>query len=326
MNEFKTSAYEGMEDKIVNKSVCAIEHHCLQLEYSHLRIHNQKALEKLLTSMEDYGQLVPVIVVPEEKNTQPSLTPSWTLIDGYLRVKALKRLGKDTVEAEVWHCSLEEALLMVLKSHLSRPSGILEEALFLQELHKERGISQQVLATRVGRDQSWISRRLSLVESLPESILKVLSKGAVSLWIGTRILAPMARAIPEHAERLLTYLLKHTLSCREMQSFYEHYQRSTHQERGRMVDHPDLFFKAKRILEAEKEVKVLKEGPTGQWRGHCQSLMGLLGELRILAPSIFVKGEDSKEDRGEESHQSEESFHQARAKFDELARMIQGMG
>lgn len=52
-----------------------------------LRAHNPKDLEKLTTSIEYYGQLIPVVVVPEKKQ--------WVLIDGYQRVKALKRLGKD---------------------------------------------------------------------------------------------------------------------------------------------------------------------------------------------------------------------------------------
>ena len=298
-------------DTIANKNVCVIEHHCLQMGYTHLRVHNPKALEKLTTSLEHYGQLVPVVVVTEAQNL-------WTLIDGYQRVKALKRLGKDTVEAEVWHCTLTEALIMLFKNHSLRFPGVFEEALLLHELHTQHNLSQQALATRVGRDQSWISRRLSLVEHLPESILKSLSKGTLSLWTGVRILAPMARAIPEHAERLLTYLLKHSHSTREMYSFYEHYQKSTHQARIRMVDHPDLFFKAQRALETEKQAMALKEGPTGHWRVQCHTLKALLTELTLLAPSIFFR------QTRKEGQQSLEEFNQATCKFDELTEMIRG--
>ncbi len=99
----------------------------------------------------------------------------------------------------MWHCTLTEALIMLFKNHSLRSPGVFEEALLLHELHTQHSLSQQALATRVGRDQSWISRRLSLVEYLPESILESLSKGSLSLWTGVRILAPMARAIPKHA-------------------------------------------------------------------------------------------------------------------------------
>lgn len=73
---------------------------------------------------------------------------------------------------------------MLLKSHSTRPSGVFEEALLLHELHTQHSLSQQVLATRIGHDQSWISRRLSLVEYLPDSVLEVLSKGTLSVWMG----------------------------------------------------------------------------------------------------------------------------------------------
>lgn len=299
-------------DMVANKNVCVIEHHCLQMQYAHLRAHNPKVLEKLTTSIEHYGQLVPVVVVPEAHHL-------WILIDGYQRIKALKRLGKDTVEAEIWHCTLTEALLMLFKSQSTRPSGILEEALLLHELHTQHSLSQQVLATRVGRDQSWISRRLSLVEHLPDSVLDVLSKGTLSVWIGARILAPMARAIPEHAERLLTYLLKHPHSSREMHSFYDHYQKSSCPARIRMVDHPDLFFKAQRVLETEKKASALKQGPEGKWRVQCHTLIAHLTELTHLAPSVFFRQTQQM------SRQPLQEFKRATDKFDEVTKIIRGL-
>lgn len=296
-------------DTIANKNVCVIEHHCLQMGYEHLRVHHPKDIEKLTISLEFYGQLVPVVVVPEKKQ--------WILIDGYQRVKALKRLGKDTVEAEVWHCTLTEAFLMLLKSCFDRASGIFEEALLLHELYTQHNLSQQVLATRVGHDQSWVSRRLSLIDHLPDSVLKVLSKGTLSIWVGTRILAPMARAIPDHAERLLIYLLNHPHSTREMHSFYDHYQKSTRQARVRMVESPDLFFKAQKFLEIEKQAASLKEGPEGQWKAKCHALSTVLSELTLLAPSLFFR------QTREGSLKPLQDFNHARLTFDKLTTTLQ---
>jgi ParB/RepB/Spo0J family partition protein len=297
-------------DTIANKDVRVIEHHCLQMPYAHLRVDHPKSLAKLMVSMEHYGQLVPVIVVTASPPHQ------WVLIDGYQRVNALKRLGKDTVEAEVWSCSLTDALLMLLKSWGARSSGILEEALLLHELYKQHSLSQQVLARRVGRDQSWVSRRLALLEPLSEAILEGVSKGALSVWVGARILAPMARAIPDHATCLLGYLLKHPRRTREVYSFYEHYQRSSHSIRTKMVEQPDLFFKAQRALETEKQAIALKKGPEGQWREACHALMTLLSELRALAPSLFFR------QTREESRQPLQEFSQVRDKVEELTQTL----
>lgn len=285
----------------MNKSFCTIEHHCLDLGYGHLRVHQVKDLERLTTSIDQYGQLVPIIVVPKAEH-------QWTLVDGYLRIKALKRLAKDTAEAEVWECSIEEALVMVLKNGFCPARKSLEEALLLQELHQQCGMTQQDLANRIGHDQSWISRRLSLVEHLPDSVLKGLLEGSLSLWVGSRILAPMARAIPEHADLLLPYLLAHGHSTREMQVFYDHYQRSSHEARDKMVEHPELFFKARGVYDEEKKTKALKEGLVGEWREKCHLLVNLLRELKTLAASI--------------EKDSLPLFNQAVLPFNELTKVI----
>jgi ParB/RepB/Spo0J family partition protein len=302
-----------MEDK----QTMTIEHHCLQMRYAHLRAQNPRTIEKLTASIEQYGQLVPVVIVPDP--SVPEAIRQWVLIDGYHRVKALKRLGRDTIEAELWNCNITEALLMVLKNHPTHSRGIFEEALLLHELHTQHSLSQHTLATRLGRDQSWVSRRLSLVEHLPGSVLEVLSEGSLSLWVCVRVLAPMARAIPEHAQRLLPYLLKHTHSTREMYSFYEHYQKSNHQARTRMVDNPELFFKAQKFLEAEKQMAVLKNGPEGTWQLQCHTLTALLSELTLLAPSIFFR------QTAEGCRQPLQELNRATGKFDELTKTIRSL-
>ena len=129
----------------------------------------------------------------------------------------------------------------------------------------------------------------------------------------------MARAIPEHAQLLLIYLLKHSHSTREMYSFYEHYQKSNHQTRSQMVGNPELFFKAQKFLQTEKQTIALKKGPEGQWKTQCQALLTFLADLTSLAPSIFFRQKE------EESRQSLEEFSQVTRKFEELTKTIKGL-
>jgi ParB family chromosome partitioning protein len=300
-------------DKMADKQVMSVEHHCLQLRYGHLHAQNSRTLEMLTISIEQHGQLVPVIIVPEEE------AHKWVLIDGYHRVKALKRLGKDTIEAEVWNCPIEEALMKMLRNHPTHTPGILEEALVLYELYTHHALSQQELAAQIGRKQSWVSGRLSLVENLPDSIVDVLSKGTLSLWICVRILAPIARAMPEHAQCLLTYLLKHPTSTREMQFFYDHYQGSNGQVRARMVADPDLFFKAHRLTKTNAQTMALKKGPEGEWEVRCQALSSLLSTLTALAPRIFFRQTE------EARLKPLEELARAQAKFDELTQTVRGL-
>ena len=66
----------------------------LQLRYAHTRIDWPQRVLALAHSIERFGQILPVIVLRDGVN-------SFVLIDGYLRVKALKRCLRDTVMAEI---------------------------------------------------------------------------------------------------------------------------------------------------------------------------------------------------------------------------------
>lgn len=268
----------------IAKKLLTVEHHCLNLQYSHLRFHKASARDRLANSIEQNGQLMPVIVVPDSQQ-------KWIIIDGYLRVQALKRLGKDTIVAEVWRCGVAEALLMVLKSHSGRALETFEEALLLKELHTQHGLSQMDLSKCVGRNQGWVSSRLSLIEFLSDNALQAISNGKISIWVASRVIEPIARAIPEHAQKLLNYLLKNAQCTRDMYTFYKHYQRSNIKERTNMINDPELFFKAKKITDADKQAAILKDGPEGQWRYKLALIISLLSELSLLTPIIFYQNQ-----------------------------------
>jgi hypothetical protein len=77
------------------REVKEIEIAQLHLRYAHTRIEWPQRVLALASSIERFGQILPVIVLREGFN-------SFVLIDGYLRVKALKRCLRDTVMAEIW--------------------------------------------------------------------------------------------------------------------------------------------------------------------------------------------------------------------------------
>jgi ParB family chromosome partitioning protein len=82
----------------------------------------------LLASLAEVGQQLPVVVVSEADR--------FVLIDGYKRIRAMKRLVRDTVRGTCWEIEEVEALL--LERGLRRGSeDALDQAWLLVEL-KER--------------------------------------------------------------------------------------------------------------------------------------------------------------------------------------------
>ena len=261
------------------REVNEIEMAQLQLRYAHTRIERPEKVLALASSIERYGQILPVIVLREGIH-------SFVLIDGYLRVKALKRCGSDTVLAEIWECKEEEALVQILARDNSRKWDLLEEAALLRELHDHSQLSQSRIASMVGRKQGWVSGRLALYSALSEDLLESIRKGAISTWAATRVIAPIARAIPEHAKVLSENLSKASLSTRELVLLFRHYQKANRNQRENIVRDPFLFLKAIHAKEEATEAKSLKEGLEGKWlrdlRVIAHMLRGLLREVSTL--------------------------------------------
>jgi hypothetical protein len=210
----------------------------------------------------------------------------FVLLDGYLRVKALRHCGRDTAVAEIWECKEEEALVEIIARSHSRRWDLLEEAALLHELHDHYQLSQSRIASLVGRKQSWVSTRLALYHTLSEDLVELIRRGSISTWTATRVIVPIARAIPEHGKLLSENLSRLSLSTREMAQFLCHYRKANRKQRENMVREPVLFLKSVRAQEEAREAKALKEGPEGKWlrdfRVITHILKGLLGEVQML--------------------------------------------
>lgn len=257
-----------------------IDLHRIELRFADARLIEPGAVAALARSIEQSGQLIACIAVPQEG------TNRLILIDGYRRILALRRLGRDTVCVESWTCDLAQALLTVLARANARPFAALEEALLLRELVHGQGLSEREVARRSGRDVSWVSRRLGLLCALPDALLAAVRSGALSTWAATRVLAPLARANTEHATQLLDALASSPLSSRELHTWLQHYMKSPRAARERMVCQPRLFIQSLQARDEQRADTRLREGPEGQCAADAQQLLALIKRLCQCLPRL----------------------------------------
>jgi ParB/RepB/Spo0J family partition protein len=118
----------------------------------------------------------------------------YLIIDGHQRVEALEQLGQDTVEAVVWPLSEAEALVLDRSLRMEERETALEEGWLLAELEQRFGYGLEELARRFDRSVSWVSRRLAMVELLPETLHQQVRAGAIAAHVAMKYLVPMARA------------------------------------------------------------------------------------------------------------------------------------
>ena len=255
-----------------------LEHHQLERRFAPLRVPDPRALERLCRSLERCGQLSPCIAVAE--------ADALVLLDGYRRVTALHRLGRDTVWVQRWQCSLAEALARLLATTQGRAWAPIEEALLLRELAGDAGLSQHELARRTGRDVSWVNRRLKLLSALSEELLEAVCQGRLSSWAAVRIFAPLARANTAHARALLEAMGTQPLSTRELKRWYEHYLGANRTTRERLVEHPHLFIQALDNEREGRDAERVRNGPEGEWSGELARIAKRLERLHAAIPVL----------------------------------------
>lgn len=221
-----------------------LELSAIDLKHGDLRIHDEADRRRLAASLAEIGQRVPVVVVPCGARD--------VLIDGYLRVHVLRRLGRDTALATRW--SLSEADALIQRHHLAaRSRSIIEEGFLLSHLCREERIALDELARRFCRSKSWVSRRLALVETLGAAMQAKLRAGVLAPQAAMKYLVPLARANRAHLERLLTALGSQRVSVREVGALYAGWRRADAAGRERLVDDPHLFLKAIQSAEPDAD-------------------------------------------------------------------------
>src|SRR5262245_6603156 len=200
-----------------------VDLHLLELRFAGARLIEPQAVEKLARSIERDGQIVPCVVVagaPDSSDANGG--ERLVLIDGYRRVAALRRLGRDRASVERWPCEVAEAVLGVLARGQSRSFAAIEEALLLRELTQGLGLSQREAARRCGRDGSWVNRRLKLLSALPEAAVAAIREGRLSSWAAVRVIAPLPRARAEDSEHERRALSEAARSARELKRGCSH--------------------------------------------------------------------------------------------------------
>ena len=218
-----------------------LEFHQLDRRWEHLRVRHLARQRRLLASLAESGQQTPIVVVAAE-----GVLDRYVVIDGYKRIAALEQLGRDTVEAVVWPMSEAAAVLLDRSLRLSEHESALEVGWLLAELERRFGYGLDELARRFDRSASWVSRRLALVEVLPESIQQQVREGKILAQVALKFLVPVARHSLEDCQRMAAIFAQHHCDTREAGQLYAAWREGSPTIRKRILEAPDLFFKAQR--------------------------------------------------------------------------------
>ena len=282
-----------------------LEFHQLDRRWEHLRVREPQRQRRLLASLADIGQQTPIIVVAAGPPDR------YLVIDGYKRVAALEQLGRDTVEATVWAMSEAEALLLSRSLRFSPQESALEQGWLLAEMEQRFGYSVEELARRFDRSASWVSRRLALVEWLPEAVQQQVREGRIAAQVALKYLVPVARVDAEHCQRMAAVFAEHRCDTRQAGQLYTAWRKGARVARERILAEPELFLKTQRQAPPAKAAVVE------------QVTRDLDMAVAILHRVNRRLGEALAEMNGPQREQTERQVESARR---ELVRMAERIG
>jgi ParB family transcriptional regulator, chromosome partitioning protein len=217
-----------------------LEFHQLDRRWEHLRVREPQRQRRLLASLADSGQQTPIVVVAAGPPDR------YLVIDGYKRVAALEQLGRDTVEATVWGMSEAEAVLLSRSLRFSPQESALEQGWLLAEMEQRFGYGLDELARRFDRSPSWVSRRLALVELLPEALQQQVREGKLAPQVAMKYLVPVARANAGDCTRMAAAFVAQHCTTRQAGQLYTAWRNGTRAVRERILAEPELFLKTQR--------------------------------------------------------------------------------
>jgi ParB family chromosome partitioning protein len=160
----------------------------------------QVELETLAASIVAHGVLQPILVI--------ETIDGYQLVAGERRLRASQLAGLDRIPAIIRQLADRDQLELALVENLQREDlGPLEEANAFRSLVDDFGMSQEEIATRVGRARSTVANTLRLLE-LDERVQAALSEGSISEGharaLGGLAADQQARVVPTVVDQALS--------------------------------------------------------------------------------------------------------------------------
>ena len=286
----------------------ALEFHQIELRYESLRSADPKKEKHLRASLLEHGQQTPVVVIKGEAEDR------FVLIDGYKRVRALKKLATDTVEATMWELGEADALLFERLMRMDQEDSALAQGWFLRALIDGFALSARQLSTRLDKSESWVSRRLGLVRALPDAVIELVRTGKVCANAAERFFVPLARAKKEDCLVFAEAVAKGSFSVRQVADLHSGFVSGSEKTRSLVLENPALFLEAQKAAgqAAKKEKSPLEQvlDDLSIVASVCRRIERRLAEPLLRLQTI--KNEDSVR----------ESFELAKAIFKKLERTL----
>ena len=142
--------------------------------YQPRKIFDEEKLQELASSIEEHGVFQPIIV-------KKSTIKGYEILAGERRVRASKMAGLTKIPAIIRNFSDNEMMEIALLENLQRENlNAIEEANAYKNLLTTMGVTQEELATKLGKSRSHITNMIGLL-NLPEEVKDLIIEEKISM-------------------------------------------------------------------------------------------------------------------------------------------------
>ena len=171
----------------------------------------QQELTELTASIKESGVIQPIMVRRKGDGV-------YELIAGERRWRASKEAGLTVIPAVLKNCTDQESLLLALVENLQREDlNPMETARAYSRMMKEFGLTQEAVATKVGRDRSSVANFIRLTH-LPLDLQGLVEGGTLSTGHAKALLS---LSTPEAQLRIAKLVTAGNLSVRQTEKLIE---------------------------------------------------------------------------------------------------------
>jgi hypothetical protein len=176
-----------------------IELAALCRKYESFRIKNKYREQQLLTSILENGIREPLSCIKKSEE-------HYILLDGYKRLRCLCKLKLNLVPVTSIGNDDQEAIFQLIIQSNNKSLQTVEQTCFLDELHKQFGLSVTQMADRLSVSPAWVSVRLGILEEMSDVVKQKVFSGDFPVRSYMYTLKPFTRV--NNQQRIDSFVTK----------------------------------------------------------------------------------------------------------------------
>ncbi|ANX14364.1 chromosome partitioning protein ParB [Fictibacillus arsenicus] len=202
--------------------------------YQPRKVFDQKAIDELKESIQEHGILQPILARKSIKG--------YEIILGERRFRAASEAGLKNIPVIIKDYSEEKMMEVALIENLQREDlNPVEEAQAYQKLIDHLKLTQEELASRVGKSRPHIANHIRLLQ-LPKPVLELLSNGMITMGHGRALLGLKKKSKMQQVVQRIT---DDGLNVRQLEKLIQDINMNVSRGTKKKTAQTDVFFKEK---------------------------------------------------------------------------------